>query len=175
MPSTDTITIKAIDATSVDTLRQLSVQTFFETYAAKNTAANMEQYAKQTFSREQLLEEINNPLVEFYFAYQNEELVGYIKINIGTAQTDIKTNDCLEIERIYILNSFQGKNIGQLLLHKAREIARRKQFAYVWLGVWEENPRAFHFYEKNGFTAFGKHSFKLGEDLQSDILMKYIL
>lgn len=169
------INIIPVNTHSVDSLRQLSMQTFFETYAAKNTASNMEQYAMQTFSRERLLAEIKNLLVAFYFAYQREELVGYIKINVGTAQTDIQTNDCLEIERIYILKSFQGKNIGQLLLHKAFEIARMKNFSFVWLGVWEENPRAIHFYEKNGFTSFGKHSFKLGEDIQSDILMKYVL
>lgn len=175
MPSIETIHISPIDATLVDNLQQLSIQTFFETYAAKNTAENMEKYAKQTFSRERLLDEINNSLVQFYFAYQYKELVGYIKINFEKAQTDIKTSDCLEVERIYIINSFQGKNIGQLLLKKAIEIARMKNFSFVWLGVWEENHRAIHFYLKNGFTAFGKHSFTLGEDVQSDILMKYVL
>ena len=43
---------------------------------------------------------------------------------------------------------------------------------YIWLGVWEENPRATRFYQKNGFVAFGKHIFKLGDDEQTDILMK---
>lgn len=175
MPYIENLHISPIDSTLVDTLQQLSIQTFFETYAAKNTAANMEQYAKQTFSTERLLDEINNPLVEFYIAYQNEEAVGYIKINFGKAQTDLKTNDCLEIERIYIINSFQGRNIGQLFLKKAIEIARIKNLRFIWLGVWEENQRAFHFYSKNGFTAFGTHSFTLGEDIQSDILMKYLL
>ena len=43
---------------------------------------------------------------------------------------------------------------------------------YVWLGVWEENPRAIRFYEKNGFVAFDKHIFRLGDDEQTDIMMK---
>jgi len=45
----------------------------------------------------------------------------------------------------------------------------------VWLGVWEENPRAIKFYKKNGFVEFDKHTFVLGEDEQTDILMKKIL
>lgn len=40
------------------------------------------------------------------------------------------------------------------------------------LGVWEHNHRALRFYEKNGFIAFGTHIFQLGNDQQTDILMK---
>ena len=43
---------------------------------------------------------------------------------------------------------------------------------YIWLGVWEKNLRALSFYRKNGFVAFDKHIFKLGNDIQTDILMK---
>lgn len=43
---------------------------------------------------------------------------------------------------------------------------------YVWLGVWEENPRAISFYRKNSFVEFDKHIFVLGDDEQTDILMK---
>ena len=50
--------------------------------------------------------------------------------------------------------------------------AREKQAHYVWLGVWEKNERAIAFYRKNGFVAFDTHIFKLGDDEQTDILMK---
>ena len=55
---------------------------------------------------------------------------------------------------------------------KAIDIALDVQASYVWLGVWEENYRALRFYEKNGFTPFGKHKFWLGDDEQTDLLMK---
>jgi ribosomal protein S18 acetylase RimI-like enzyme len=42
----------------------------------------------------------------------------------------------------------------------------------MWLGVWEENPRAIRFYQKQGFVEFDQHIFQLGEDAQTDILMK---
>lgn len=35
-----------------------------------------------------------------------------------------------------------------------------------------KNPRAIRFYEKNGFTAFDKHIFKMGNDEKVDIMMK---
>ena len=51
-------------------------------------------------------------------------------------------------------------------------IGKEKGKTYVWLGVWEENHRALQFYEKNGFTVFGKHDFVLGDDVQTDLMMK---
>jgi ribosomal protein S18 acetylase RimI-like enzyme len=43
---------------------------------------------------------------------------------------------------------------------------------YVWLGVWEKNLRAIQFYKKNGFVEFDQHLFILGDDPQTDIMMK---
>jgi diamine N-acetyltransferase len=84
-------------------------------------------------------------------------------------------NNSLEIERIYVLQEFQGKKVGQMLFGKAVEIAKQKNADYIWLGVWEKNIKAIRFYEKNGFVPFGKHLFKLGDDEQTDIMMKLVL
>ena len=74
-----------------------------------------------------------------------------------------------------MLKAHQGKKIGQLFYQKALEIATQHKLRYIWLGVWEENKNAINFYEKNGFVAFDKHIFKLGDDPQTDILMKLSL
>ncbi len=39
----------------------------------------------------------------------------------------------------------------------------------------EKNFKAIRFYKKNGFIEFDKHIFKLGNDEQTDIMMKLIL
>jgi ribosomal protein S18 acetylase RimI-like enzyme len=70
------------------------------------------------------------------------------------------------------LNEYHGQQVGQLLYDKAIQIAHQLQVNYVWLGVWEENHRALKFYKKNGFIEFDKHIFKLGDDEQTDIMMK---
>ncbi len=71
-----------------------------------------------------------------------------------------------------MLKDFHGKNVGQILYEKAIQIARQMNADYVWLGVWEENARAIRFYKKNGFVEFDKHIFILGDDQQTDIMMK---
>ena len=129
-------------------------------------------YFEEGFSDEKLTAELTDENSEFYFAIFDNEVIGYLKINFGASQTELKDNKALEIERIYVSKEFHGKSVGQLLYIKAIEIAKEQNSEYVWLGVWEENHRAIQFYKKNGFVEFDKHIFKLGNDEQTDIMMK---
>jgi ribosomal protein S18 acetylase RimI-like enzyme len=132
----------------------------------------MNAYLAKGFTAEQLAAELGNPDSAFYFAELGDQVIGYLKLNSGTAQTELKDDRAVEIERIYVLKAYHGRNVGQLLYEQAIETARQQDADYLWLGVWEENPRAIRFYQKNGFVAFGRHLFKLGDDEQTDIMMK---
>jgi ribosomal protein S18 acetylase RimI-like enzyme len=105
-------------------------------------------------------------------AILENEVIGYLKINFGKAQTESINDNALEIHRIYVLKQFHGKKIGQLFVDKVLEIVNEYPAEYIWLGVWEENHRAIAFYTKNGFAEFDKHIFTLGDDVQTDLLMK---
>ena len=70
------------------------------------------------------------------------------------------------------MKEYFGLKIGQILFEKSLEIGRKRKQDYVWLGVWEENHRALKFYQKNGFEVFGEHIFVLGNDRQTDLMMK---
>lgn len=153
-------------------LQLIGRQTFIETFADHNTAGDMQMYLHNNLSTDQLTEELNDPNSEFYFALLNNKVIGYLKINYGQSQTESIDESSLEIERIYVLKDFQSKNVGQVLFNKAIDIAGQRNTKYVWLGVWENNPRAINFYKKNGFEEFDKHIFKLGNDEQTDIMMR---
>jgi ribosomal protein S18 acetylase RimI-like enzyme len=168
---TSTNIIKAT-LNDLEKLQKIGKQTFVETFSAVNTAENMAKYLEENLSLEQLLSELNNSNAAFYFAVNNNDVIGYLKLNTGVAQTELKDDQSLEIERIYVLNEFHGKNIGQLLYEKAIQEAKKIHATYIWLGVWEENQRAINFYKKNGFVEFDKHIFILGDDEQTDIMMK---
>lgn len=168
----DTITIRKATAKDAETLQALARKTFFETFAAHNTEDNMKKYLEEDLSLPKLNAELNNPGSAFYFASFQDQLVGYLKLNFGQSQTELQDNTAVEIERIYVLQAFQGKKLGQLLYQHAVAIATAMQAAYIWLGVWEQNFKAIAFYEKNGFVPFDKHLFTLGDDVQTDIMMK---
>ena len=166
------IKIQQINYSHIAALQQIGRQTFSETFAESNSAENMAKYLEEAYSFEKLNEEINNPNSYFYFAILDEKVIGYLKINMGGSQTELKDNDAIEIERIYVLKSFQGKKVGQVLFDKAIQIGKEQNAAFVWLGVWEENKKALQFYTKNGFVEFDQHIFVLGDEAQTDIMMK---
>jgi ribosomal protein S18 acetylase RimI-like enzyme len=169
------IIIERVTLADIKKLQEIGRTTFSEAFAAVNSEENMKDYLEKGFSEEKLKGELSNQDSQFYFALLDGKVIGYLKINIGQAQTEKLNLDALEIERIYLLKAFYGQKVGQLLYQKAIDIALEMQASYVWLGVWEENYRALRFYEKNGFTPFGKHKFWLGDDEQTDLMMKKVL
>lgn len=169
------IEIRQVTMNELDGLQKIGRQTFHETFASANTEENMSKYLDEGFSIGKLTAELNDKNAEFYFAFLCNTVAGYLKINYGQSQTELKDDKSVEIERIYVLKEFQGRNVGQSLYHKALSIARQKNASFVWLGVWEQNQKAISFYRKNGFVEFDKHIFRLGDDHQTDIMMKLTL
>ncbi|UPQ76564.1 GNAT family N-acetyltransferase [Chryseobacterium nepalense] len=165
---------KAVSA-DLQTLQQIGKETFYETFSKHNSEAEMQKYLAESFASEKILKELNTPESQFFIAWEDESPVGYLKVNSEKAQTELQDGTAIEIERIYVKSSHQGKKVGQLLFDKALEIARQQNKKYIWLGVWEENKKAVNFYTKNGFTEFAKHIFRLGNDEQTDLMMKKVL
>lgn len=164
--------ITKINTKDVIALQYISHKTFTETFAVHNTVENMKQYLDQYFTVDNLTVEIENPNSQFYFAKQDNRVIGYLKLNFAHAQTELRDGSSIEIERIYVLKENHGKGVGIELLNFAIEIAKQNKAAYIWLGVWENNHRAIRFYKKNGFTTFDKHQFVLGSEEQTDLMMR---
>ncbi|WP_263603020.1 GNAT family N-acetyltransferase [Chryseobacterium sp. PET-29] len=169
------IVLKKAVSADLQTLQQIGKETFYETFSKHNSEAEMQKYLAESFASEKILKELNTPESQFFIAWEDESPVGYLKVNSGKAQTELQDGTAIEIERIYVKRSHQGKKVGQLLFDKALEIARQQNKKYIWLGVWEENKKAVNFYTKNGFTEFDKHIFRLGNDEQTDLMMKKVL
>jgi ribosomal protein S18 acetylase RimI-like enzyme len=166
------IEIRKISLSDLNLLQSVGRQTFFETFADTNSESDMKKYLDENFSIEKLSNEINTSESEFYFASVGEQVIGYLKVNFGSAQTELKDQNTVELERIYVLKEFQGKLVGQILYDVALNLAKSAKAEFIWLGVWEKNHRALRFYAKNGFAEFNRHIFKLGDDLQTDIMMR---
>ncbi|WP_262152658.1 GNAT family N-acetyltransferase [Chryseobacterium foetidum] len=169
------IQIRKAENRDLISLQKIGKLTFSETFSSDNLEENLRSYLENAFSTEKVKSELSDKNSQFYLAELDKKIIGYLKVNLGDSQTEIKSKKSLEIERIYVVKEFHGKNAGQILYEKAIEVAKEMEVDFVWLGVWEKNLRAIRFYEKNGFTAFDKHVFKLGNEEQIDILMKLML
>ena len=168
----NSISINRVTSEDLETLVFLSRKIFHLSFHHLNTKENMKEYMDRAFHPDRLLSELINPLSEFYFINVDEFVAGYLKINQGSAQSDVHDETSLEIERIYVDDSFQSKGLGAKLIEKAAKRAAELNLHYLWLGVWEKNPGAIRFYERHGFEIFGSHPFRMGDEEQTDILMR---
>jgi diamine N-acetyltransferase len=153
-------------------LQAISRQTFFDAFGEVNTNEDMNHYLEVNLSIEQLTSELNQAATSFYFAKNEKEILAYLKINEADGQSEKRAMPSMEIERIYVRKEFQNRGVGQFLLDHSIQITKDKQLKLIWLGVWEHNVSAIRFYERNQFQFFGKHSFMLGSDEQTDLLME---
>lgn len=165
------ITIRQCMLEDIQELQEISYDTFNETFREQNSPENIDDYLEKAFNQPQLEKELNNPYSQFFFAYVNNELAGYLKINTDQAQSEERSADALEIERIYIKQSFQKHGVGKQLFQQALQIAKELNKQQMWLGVWEKNEKAIAFYQKIGFVLTGQHSFYMGDEQQTDLIM----
>lgn len=167
-----TTSIRKCTTEDLESLLSISYKTFHETFSAQNTAENMKAYSDATYQPEKFQRELENPNSEFFYIYYQDDLAGFLKLNILDAQSEPMGDDALEVERIYILNDYQKLGLGKELLDLAFEVAKRLEKKKVWLGVWEYNENALGFYKKIGFEKVGSHAFYMGDDRQTDFILE---
>ena len=145
---------------------------FFETFKGACSPEDMGAFLAEKYSVDQIRSELQNPASFFFFLYMDSTLVGYIKINEAPAQTDINDIDALELERIYVSKEVQESGLGSYLMEQTVAMAKQNGKKYIWLGVWEKNEKAISFYQKHGFCTTGTHAFVIGNDVQTDYIMR---
>ncbi len=161
-------------ATSADAvlIAELSRKTFYETFAHLNSKENMDKFMNEQFTTAKLEAEVENKAFSFFIAYADDQPAGYLKLSETEESRELDGKKAIEIARIYADTALIGKGVGKALMQKALETAAAKGCELIWLGVWEENKRAIEFYKKWGFVQFGTHVFWVGDDPQTDWLMK---
>lgn len=164
-------TIKKVTPADVKELQMVSRETFQATFAPFTAPDDMARFLKEDYATEKLLQEINNPNSRFFFLLVKNEVAGYLKVNVGDAQTEHVKANALEVERIYLRQKFQHQGLGLALIKLAEKIARSEHYAYMWLGVYEYNLVAQKFYDQDGFKRVGQHTFQVGSDPQTDYLL----
>lgn len=169
------VSIRPVKPEEVQQLLLLAEKIFRQTFEHLNEPEHFEAYMSEAYTLPQFQAEMNNPESVFFFALSGSEIAGYIKLNWGAAQTDMPDQPGIELQRLYVESAFQGKQIGHQLLAFALNFGRKRHFPFLWLGVWEKNEKAIHFYEQHGLEHFGSHNFMLGRDPQTDLLMRVYL
>ncbi len=169
------LNIRRATVHDVISLAAISRKTFYDSFAAANTAEDMQQHLEDYYADNIIKAELDDPQNIFLLAYEENELVGYCKLTEKAKPEAAALPAPIEIERIYALQTVIGKGIGKALMEACIQQGIDKNKSSIWLGVWEHNPRAIGFYTKWGFEKFGEHVFVVGKDPQTDWLMKKMI
>ena len=167
--------LQICDLSDLNKIIEIGRKTYYDTFYQFNTKETMKLYLDEAFSVEKISGEINNPKSFFYFLYDEELLSGYMKVNLYPAQSDINDPEALELERIYVIKDFKGRGYGKFMIENTVSLADKYGCRKVWLGVWERNNPAISFYKKMGFEIVGNHKFRMGEEMQTDLVMQKLI
>ena len=170
----NSVSIRQATLEDAKLLTDLSYTTFWDAFAhhPKNAPDDLAHYMRQAFSVEQIATELAEPKSIFLIAEIDDKPAGYAKLNIDNIEDGITAKRPIELARLYSRQEYLGRGVGQNLMDACFEFASENDHDVMWLGVWEFNPRAQRFYEKNGFRIVGNHTFQLGSDPQTDLLMQ---
>jgi diamine N-acetyltransferase len=165
------INIRRINIDDVAALSALARQTFYDTFTGTCSEDDMQGFLDKYYSEEQLGKELLDEEMFFFFAEIEGVPAAYLQFKEDYKNfAEIKKWRALELKRIYVLSSFQGKGIAPKLMDFFLGFAAEKKYEAVWLGVWEHNIRAQRFYAKYEFVNSGyTHDFPIGNTPQTDL------
>lgn len=168
------IPIRPAEASDAAALAVLARRTFSETFAAANDPADLAVFLDATYGTEIQLAELRDPALTYLVAEHETQLVAFALLRRGASLPCISDPTALELQRFYVRGDSHGTGLAQRLMAACLDTARAAGAAgatTLFLGVWEHNPRAIRFYEKQGFTTVGEHTFRVGSDDQRDLVL----
>lgn len=152
-------------------LTELATRTFRDAFGAQNRPENIEAYVAATYGPELQAAELRDPARATLLVEMEASLIGYAQLREGPAPSVVRGPAPIELLRFYVDRPWHGRGVAPALMGAVIELARSRGGGTLWLGVWEQNPRAIAFYAKSGFADVGSQPFQLGTDLQRDRVM----
>lgn len=104
-------------------------------------------------------------------AVLGDALVGYVKAGGVGLPTPHAPSDA-EIHRLYVAKEAQGTGTGKALMHAAIDALEQRGATTLWLGVWEHNKRAQHFYAQHGFRKVSDYLYRVGPHADREWIMR---
>jgi GNAT superfamily N-acetyltransferase len=151
-------------------LAALAARTFRDAFGADNSPENLALHLRTHYTPERMAEELADPDWTTLLAQVDGVAAGYAQLLTREPPVTVGTGG-LMLHRFYLEQSWIGKGIAQPLMDAVRASALERKARFLWLTVWERNPRAIAFYRKSGFAEAGITSFRVGNDAQTDLVM----
>lgn len=163
--------IRRARASDAPALAAIAERTFRATFSAGTAAADMDAYCAASYGADIQAREIGDPDLVTWIAESDDELIGFAQWRPVQAIDCVAAERPSELSRIYVDAAWHGRGVAHRLMQEVLTMAADRGADCVWLGVWEQNPKAAAFYRKFGFIVVGEHVFPVGSDMQRDLIM----
>ncbi|THY48936.1 acetyltransferase [Aureobasidium pullulans] len=152
---------------------ELGTHVFTVTFGPGLQPDDLKAYLEENYSIQATTKEIENPQKDMIVVTDAEDqILGFALLTRGPPEPCIQDiPKQVELQRIYLHPSAQGRGVGKLLASSVEKEAKEQGFENLWLAVYEKNQKAIQIYEKLGFKTVGTHDFVIGKETQSDLVM----
>jgi diamine N-acetyltransferase len=155
--------IKRADASNAAAIASAGRQSFHDAFVHLfEDKDNLQSYLDHTYSLSKLEASITKPNNSFFIAYAANEPIGFAKMKKLSLNPHLQQPKQSELQKIYVLTEYHGSGAGQQLMDAVVAESINIGTEILWLDVHVSNDKARRFYEKNGFSRVGDHSFIIG-------------
>ena len=144
-------------------IAEIGEKTFWESHGISASKADINAFVSKTYTKETIAKQLENPNNLYYLLYYNSKIVGFSKIELNTANSNISSKNVTKLDRFYLLKAFYGQKLGLTLFDFNVELSKKNKQEGIWLAVWVENKRAINFYKKAGFKIVGEYDFQISK------------
>jgi ribosomal protein S18 acetylase RimI-like enzyme len=145
---------------------------FLAAYGHCSSPANIAATIAKHYGLAAQQRQICDPVYANLLMEQDGVLAGHAQLRFGSeAPEAVEPVPGAEIGRFYVDTAFHGRGLAQQMMARVREVARERGARSLWLSVWQQQPQAIRFYEKEGFRIAGTLVFEVGDDPKDDWLM----
>ena len=152
-------------------LADLGARTFRETFEAICSPGDLDAFLAQAYGEAIQRAELADPSRPARILEIAGVPSGFLQLRLGHREPGVPGLRPVELQRIYLLRAAQGGGYGAALMAEAVDLAMAWGADTLWLGVWENNHRTLAFYARSGFRDVGEHIFKIGEQVDRDLIL----
>lgn len=142
-----TVSIRYAEIKEIPAIAVLLQEAYRQTYRANGLYYYTDEVLQETFGDaycETMLSEMKSIEFQYFSCVENETLAGFAKLAFKA--------DHAYLDKLYLLNNFQGKGYGHQLIQACFNAAAQHGYTTMKLNVWPKNEKAVKFYERHGFT-----------------------
>ena len=164
------IEIRGARAQDAALLARLAAETFPLACPPGTTQDDIASFIAANLSVGRFAEYLADPERMILLAVESDIVTGYSMLIFGEpADGDVRAaitrRPTVELGKFFVVRASHGTGTAAALMAASLATALDHGNRSVWLGVGRQNARANRFYEKQGFAAVGTKSFRVGDQV----------